>query len=253
MRFLNIPKTLSFFLARILFFRLHESLRYLVHTGRHEEARLNLQKISRYNGSELSLEIDDVIDHHTLPEAEEISSPKAIDHSRKDVRTIFDANNFPDGQSSETEPLTTDSPKPASTGNSNPTSASSERPRYDSTGSSDVHLQSHRFITPTQEIPPPFDDLSQEREEDLHDDVNDDSKSQPLIERPSPRKHSRRSSLHEAKAKIYWALPRRIRKPLWAWLDKIVHVLSPEWRRTTILVWLTWCFMALGTFFDYAL
>lgn len=51
------------FLARIVFFRLHESPRYLVHAGRPEEAIVSLQLISKFNGSELSLGLDDVADH----------------------------------------------------------------------------------------------------------------------------------------------------------------------------------------------
>ncbi len=51
------------FLARIVFFRLHESPRYLVHAGRPEEAIVSLQMISKFNGSELSLGLEDVADH----------------------------------------------------------------------------------------------------------------------------------------------------------------------------------------------
>lgn len=51
------------FLARIAFFRLHESPRYLVHAGRPEEAIVSLQMISKFNGSELSLSLEDVADH----------------------------------------------------------------------------------------------------------------------------------------------------------------------------------------------
>lgn len=186
------------------------------------------------------------MDHHSIIEEEQVSSPKAIESSRTDVRVIFDAMNFPDAESSETEPLTSDSPKAATPGNSNQDSSSLERPHYDSTGSSDVQLQSHKFITPTHEITAPFDTITRDQTGDLRGDESDESKKRPLLERPSLSKHARRSSLHEAKAKIYWSLPRRIRKPLWIWLDKIGHVLSPEWRRTTILVWLVWGFMALG-------
>ena len=50
------------FLARIVFFRLHESPRYLVHAGRPEEAIESLQLISKFNGSELALGLDDVAD-----------------------------------------------------------------------------------------------------------------------------------------------------------------------------------------------
>ncbi|KAL4081150.1 major facilitator superfamily domain-containing protein [Scleroderma citrinum] len=55
--------TLSMFLARILFFRLNESPRYLVRAGRDQEALETLQFISRFNGDELLLELTDVDDH----------------------------------------------------------------------------------------------------------------------------------------------------------------------------------------------
>lgn len=55
------------FLARMVFFRLHESPRYLVHAGRPEEAIVSLQLISKFNGSELALGLDDVSDHPIDP------------------------------------------------------------------------------------------------------------------------------------------------------------------------------------------
>ena len=50
------------FIARIVFFKLHESPRYLVHAGRHEEAAEALQMISKYNGSERQFAVEDVED-----------------------------------------------------------------------------------------------------------------------------------------------------------------------------------------------
>ncbi|KAH6885123.1 hypothetical protein BKA70DRAFT_129607 [Coprinopsis sp. MPI-PUGE-AT-0042] len=44
-----------------------------------------------------------------------------------------------------------------------------------------------------------------------------------------------RASVHEHK--FFWALPHAVRKPLWAWWDRVMSVLSPEWLRTTLLVW----------------
>ncbi|KAF9807243.1 hypothetical protein IEO21_08295 [Rhodonia placenta] len=55
--------TLSMFLARIVFFRLHESPRYLVHAGRQQEALESLQLIARFNGDDLDLGLEDVQDH----------------------------------------------------------------------------------------------------------------------------------------------------------------------------------------------
>jgi hypothetical protein len=45
------------------------------------------------------------------------------------------------------------------------------------------------------------------------------------------------------------ALPRLLRKPLWALADRVGMVLAPEWLRTTVLVWAVWCSMALGLLF----
>ncbi|KAF9441248.1 hypothetical protein P691DRAFT_813326, partial [Macrolepiota fuliginosa MF-IS2] len=55
--------TLSMFPARIVFFHLHESPRYLVHAGRSQKAVKSFQMISKFNGSDLEIELDDVADH----------------------------------------------------------------------------------------------------------------------------------------------------------------------------------------------
>ncbi|KAI5118798.1 hypothetical protein M0805_005140 [Coniferiporia weirii] len=246
--------TLAFFLARIVFFRLHESPRYLVHAGRPEEALLNLQKISRFNGSELSLDLNDVIDqHHPIPQVEEHAPfiPRVPERTRTDVRVIFDSDmNDSSMESSETEPLTADGPKLASARKLE--SGSPER-LYDSTGSSTVPLDAHAFATPATEEPSlqfitslqgSSEMRAQSPEPKIVGTLTSSTRQRP--ERSPPAMPSRRSSLYEAKARVYWALPRRIRKPLWAWLDKIALVLSPEWRRTTILIWAMWCSMALA-------
>ncbi|RXW16530.1 hypothetical protein EST38_g9327 [Candolleomyces aberdarensis] len=61
--------TLSMFIARIVFFRLHESPRYLVHAGRPHDAIKSLQLISRFNGSDLEVELEDVRDYYLPHEA----------------------------------------------------------------------------------------------------------------------------------------------------------------------------------------
>ncbi len=50
------------FLSRILFFRLHESPRFLVHTGREEEAAIALTDIAKFNGDRLRVTVADVKD-----------------------------------------------------------------------------------------------------------------------------------------------------------------------------------------------
>lgn len=247
--------TLSFFLARIVFFKLHESPRYLVHAGRHEEALVNLQKISRFNGSELSLVLDDVRDHHLDEPVEGEDAPflaRRQERARANVGTIFDADALGDRQSdSEREPLAAD----IATGGVKPLSSPPDRVHYDSTGSSDVPLDAHTFVTPATEEPPrissetitphvPASSGSPQVKEEEELLPEPSSRARPSIVRSS--RFSRRSSLYEAKAKVYWALPRRIRKPLWAWSDKISVVLGSEWRTTTLLVWAMWCSMSLA-------
>ena len=51
----------------MVFFRLHESPRYLVHAGRAQEALESLQMISRFNGSNLAFVLDDMSDNHLPP------------------------------------------------------------------------------------------------------------------------------------------------------------------------------------------
>ena len=72
--------------------------------------------------------------------------------------------------------------------------------------------------------------------------------------RPSRPAHSRMptsasvySTFEEAKAKVWWRLPRSIRKPLGAWLARFAMVLSPAWIGTTLAVWGAWFGMSLGT------
>src|SRR5580692_2933271 len=62
-------KTFAMFLGRMVFFRLHESPRYLVHAGRPQDALESLQMISKFNGSELELDLEDVEDRIRVPPA----------------------------------------------------------------------------------------------------------------------------------------------------------------------------------------
>ncbi|KAF8215039.1 major facilitator superfamily domain-containing protein [Mycena galopus ATCC 62051] len=66
--------TLAMFLARIVFFHLHESPRFLVHAGRPAEALEVLQLIARFNGAPGlagELDIADVDDTKAVPRAED--------------------------------------------------------------------------------------------------------------------------------------------------------------------------------------
>ncbi|KAH6871577.1 hypothetical protein BKA70DRAFT_1241736 [Coprinopsis sp. MPI-PUGE-AT-0042] len=76
-------------------------------------------------------------------------------------------------------------------------------------------------------------------------DPSDPDYQRPVIPRRPRPSHLRRqssaasrrsrASVHEHK--FFWALPHAVRKPLWAWWDRVMSVLSPKWFRTTLLVW----------------
>lgn len=236
------------FLARIAFFRLHESPRYLVHAGRPQEAIESLQMISRFNGSDLSLELDDVRDHHHKPDVEEsIEARSALpcdspaERPRATSTTTFNASG------SENDPQHVPSP-PNGIGDGRPTLVT----QYNSTDASPATLDGHSFATPAEEHPPAI--LPSRQIQPIS------PRSPPLSSAStlSPRSHSRstRQSSHAStrrrrsssacEKKIYYLLPRRLRRALWAWSDRVMTVLSPEWFRTTVLVWGAWFFMSLA-------
>ncbi|ETW81874.1 major facilitator superfamily [Heterobasidion irregulare TC 32-1] len=182
--------TLTMFLARMVFFRLHESPRYLVHAGRHQEALESLQMISRFNGDDFDISLYDV------------------DDSVRD-------------RLGENTPFLS--------------------PPHDE----DSHLLSASAVVQAESpvVPEPDADT-------------DAAASHPPPARPRPRpprsesrasRTSVTSSIFEGKGGwLWWKLPRWIRRPLGAWLDRFAMVLAPEWIRTTVVVWGVWFGMSLG-------
>ncbi|KAN0074636.1 Major facilitator superfamily domain containing protein [Tylopilus felleus] len=234
--------TLSMFLARILFFRLHESPRYLVHAGRHQEALESLQLISRFNGSDITIDLEDVCDRRP-PEPRPPSTGS-------DEREPF----LPPSQ--ESRPVCeTDRNAKTNGACGDPPARDDGVKDYQSTDDSPTALESHSFVTPVEEYPPRRlsavnigDAPSSSRPGALHDET----KRQPRISHaryPSAQSRlSRASSVAsvELEMRCRSILPRWIRRPLIAWLDRVGMVLSPEWYRTTLLVWAVWFFMSLA-------
>jgi hypothetical protein len=60
-------KTFAMFIAHIVFFCLHKSPHYLVQAGHPQDTLESLQMISRFNGSELYISLNDVEDHIHVP------------------------------------------------------------------------------------------------------------------------------------------------------------------------------------------
>ncbi|KAG1723017.1 major facilitator superfamily domain-containing protein [Suillus paluster] len=232
--------TLSMFLARMVFFRLHESPRYLVHAGRHQEALESLQLISRFNGSELPLELEDVDDRP--PPISEVHAPtgervpflpnSSSQDPRTDGETLFDAA---DNSSTSSDP------------NGTKVYQSMDEASHDA-------LDGHLFITPVGEVPPRGQSLARgHHSRSPSRDSESDAKDHFSIPQPRPRPrqgttHTRTTSVvsFEMKQRVGSVLPRWVRRPLLAWLDRVGMVLAPEWFRTTVLVWGVWFFMSLA-------
>ncbi|RDB14860.1 putative MFS-type transporter PB1E7.08c [Hypsizygus marmoreus] len=278
--------TLSMFLARIVFFRLHESPRYLVHAGRPLEAIESLQMISRFNGSDLSLEIEDVYDHqHPHPvaspntvEALRVPALPPLQHKKHDPRVRATSTTSFSANAMQGDELSSSAPNGTGAANGN----GSARPlvtHYNSTDASPIVLDGHSYATPAVEYPPIFP-TPERREEDEEDSalLKEDHPTDPSLQEtspiqlpsspshihipshtPRPRRPSsanrsshristasarRTSSIYEQK--VCESLPRWLRRPLWAWWDRVMMVLSPEWLRTTVFVWATWFSMSLA-------
>lgn len=233
--------TLSMFLARMVFFRLHESPRYLVHAGRHQEALESLQLISRFNGSELPLELEDV-DDRPLPVSEA--------HAPAGERVPFLPNS-----SSQDPRINNETLFDAGADNSSTSSDQSGTRVYQSMDEASHNaLDGHSFITPVGEVPPRGQSLARGHHSrtSSRDSESDSKDTLPIPEaRPRPRQgttHPRTSSVvsFEMKQRVGSVLPRWVRRPLLAWLDRVCMVLAPEWFRTTVLVWGVWFFMSLA-------
>jgi len=228
------------FLARILFFRLHESPRYLVHAGRHQEALESLQLISRFNGSDITIDLEDVDDRRPpepRPPSNGSDEREPFLPSSQDARPIHETDRNMTGNGASSDPPTRDEGVKD----------------YQSTSDSPNSIDSHSFVTPVEEYPPrrlsviSIGDIPSSSRPDT---LNDETKHLPQTRQShsSRSRNSRRSSVASVafQRRFGGVLPRWIKRPLVAWLDRVGMVLGPEWCRTTLLVWGVWFFMSLG-------
>ncbi|KAF8625910.1 hypothetical protein AX17_006636 [Amanita inopinata Kibby_2008] len=261
--------TLSMFLARIVFFRLHESPRYLVHAGRPQDAVKSLQMISRFNGSDLSIELDDVVDYHCPTSQDQASqsllasgignedTSKFVEETpRSPAISITTRTGKQKSEVDETSPL---SSPPASASTS--VSGSGLVADYRATGEthSPHDTQSHS-LSVERDIQQKDDLTEWEEEEDKEDaPLNPRPQSRPRLRsndsstlgrRRSGVRASFASNFSEKEQKklsgLRAILPRWLSDPLGAWWERVKLVLSPEWLRTTLLVWFVWCGMSLA-------
>jgi hypothetical protein len=249
-------QTLLMTILRVIFFRLYESPRYLVAAGRPAEAMENLQLISKFNGEELDLSLRDVRDHFGTIRSRRSASYSTISPRRgrseeaqpflsaTGSSTIFNADTERDDETTRVSGSKPDSADYNTTGETNtirnntypgptPTLDTSALPTLDNPFNSPSHVHGHGH------------QRSHTGQSVVESDEDDEQKIIPRTLRV-PR-NRRRSSVSVSYKSIGW-LPRFIRKPLWAYLDRISLVLTPEWIWTTLTVWAVWFSMALGMF-----
>lgn len=245
---------------RVIFFRLYESPRYLVAAGRPAEAMENLQLISKFNGEELDLSLRDVRDYFGTLRSRRSHSYSATSPVRNrqeeeqpflpaaSSSVIFNA----DAERSD-ETTKVSGSKPAS-------------PDYNTTGETSTIKNNTYPYSPhaleTSNLPSvgsPINSPSQTRghghqryssgHSTVENGEDDERKATPRSSqlRTSRASASRRSSVSVSYKSMGW-LPRFIRKPLWAYMDRMALVLTPEWIWKTLTVWAMWFSMALGLF-----
>lgn len=252
-------QTLIMTVLRVIFFRIYESPRYLVAAGRPTEAMENLQLISKFNGEELDLSLRDVRDHFGTIRSRRSASYSAIspdrdrpEESRPFLPTTSSTIIFDAGAERGDETTRVSKSKPDSGD-------------YNTTGETNtINNNAYPYATPTPEtstlpaVGSPVNPSSQLHghghqrnhtgRSTIEDDENDERKFPPRSRsRTSRVSRSRRSSVSVSYKSMGW-LPRSIRKPLYAYLDRIASVLAPEWIGKTLTVWAMWFSMALGAF-----
>ncbi|TFY80123.1 hypothetical protein EWM64_g3887 [Hericium alpestre] len=256
------------FIARMVFFRLHESPRYLVHAGRPHEAIESLQLISRFNGSEIDIGLLDVEDHIRDPAGESAPFLSGQENNRDASATAPQPINqlsAPDADLEAGHARVSSSnyliDRPPSEGRGHTSSSPPDGravPIYNAIEESDTSLEGHSFHSPVIET-----GRGADRRSYTYNDtpIVEPHKEEPVTPHERGRSAtatlrrsrmstrsvaSRQSSFYEVKRRVWWKLPRFIRKPLGAWLDRFAMVLAPEWIRTTVLVWMSWFGMSLA-------
>jgi hypothetical protein len=265
------------FLARIVFFRLHESPRYLVHAGRPQEALVSLRMISRFNGSNLTIDLDDVDDHRPptrslLDDDDEVLTPFILNGREETHFHAHDRNGHDDAEIPTTLTADQEVQDAALRASSTIQTVRGQADVIDYLSMrdsptqlpADLHsraVSSERAnlispiisgnSTPPQDIP---SDQTSSRVALPFLSSHSASRGSPRSEPPRNRNsgsplvgHSRIADLL-AERRLVDALPRWMHKPLRGWLDRLGMVLSPVWFKTTILVWSAWCAMALGVY-----
>ncbi|KAG8889996.1 hypothetical protein FRB98_001431 [Tulasnella sp. 332] len=210
--------TLAMFLGRFILFRLYESPRYLVHTGRPAAAVHALKKITKFNGQTMSLDMKDVSATPRLPSV------------------VFEMDDSPQPSSLKELPPIPDLKVTIPPSISYQSTASQSEPPLPGDYTFQTPVSEDNFVF-RQEIGSPLESSILTPQEGAE------------WRRPAqrPGRRSRGVSFAESVAPAVegwfteWVL-----RPGAAWWKKMVSLLTPEWRRSTVLVWVAWTLMSLA-------
>lgn len=204
--------TVLFVTARVVFFRLLESPKYLVHAGRPQEAREILQKISQYNGNaRMSLRIQDVVDDHSHANPPnsggDLESSQHSLHQRPSsqppasrIQSVYEADEDDDAAE-------------------DPTRDPSSRP----------------LLGPSDDA----DDGSRRSGE------QDNSVLEHSASAISTRSQANAATTPKLPSSLSW-LPASWHPSVADLASRYSEMFSPEWKRTTILIWIIWGGMSYG-------
>lgn len=219
-------QTVGFFLARLLVFRIKEAPRFLAAAGRHAEAVDALRYIASFNG--------------TLTGRVEKEFEAILWNARR-----VDAVGAPDGYATPSLPRDRLAPPP-------PLSTSSSSESYAATASSAADGRStFAFATPTREESQAYLSDLRSSAADAQPSLNLPSNDDPTPSRAAPRRLGSHSPLRAPDQPAASPL-----SPAHLWQhalesaaeakDKLLEIFRPEWRRTTVLIWIIWSCLSMA-------
>ncbi|SNX81515.1 uncharacterized protein MEPE_00220 [Melanopsichium pennsylvanicum] len=214
--------TVMFVSARVVFFRLLESPKYLVHAGRREEARDILQKIQNFNGGQVvNLRVEDVED----------DSHRANEGRTDNVDLEGSAHSLREAGTSEFSTYSNLSRKvdKAPSDRMEATCAEEEDARDDDDDGD--------ITTGDASSRPLLDEGNRSQKSDAETSNRNRNRNSSAI--------SHHIASYDLPASLTW-LPRTWHPSAADLVSRYTEMFSPTWKRTTILIWIIWGGMSYG-------
>lgn len=213
--------TVLFVSARVVFFRLLESPKYLVHSGRPQEARDILQRIQRFNGGAIiSLRIQDVEDH----------SGSSVRHGGEDLESSQ--------HSLQQRPSQNNASQRHGEDDAGRTPSDGSRNSY-TVDEDDVQTASGQDASSLPLLGGQADAAN------AHEFRKSDSQDSSMrIQNGSAPSHPHTDTA-DLPAWLSW-LPRSWHPSAADLASRYSEMFSPEWKRTTLLIWIIWGGMSYG-------